>query len=65
MHYVEQVSDLSMGWCVNCHREKEIAVPDNEFYKQYAGDFKKNLESEDTKLTIDKMGGTECMKCHY
>jgi hypothetical protein len=26
MDRVEQVSDLSMGWCVNCHREKRDAA---------------------------------------
>lgn len=29
MEKVEQVNDLSMGWCVNCHREPEHNAPIN------------------------------------
>lgn len=29
MEKVKQVSSLSMGWCVNCHREKENNAPTN------------------------------------
>lgn len=29
MQRVEQFSDLSMGWCVNCHRQPENQAPTN------------------------------------
>ncbi len=29
MHKIEQKSDLSMGWCVNCHREPQYKAPIN------------------------------------
>jgi hypothetical protein len=30
MERVRQVADLSMGWCVNCHRESSITGPDHK-----------------------------------
>jgi hypothetical protein len=30
MDRVRQVSDLSMGWCVNCHRETQVTSADNK-----------------------------------
>jgi mono/diheme cytochrome c family protein len=35
MHEVKQFSDLSMGWCINCHRETEVKFKDNGFYQTY------------------------------
>ncbi|MFN7904785.1 MAG: cytochrome c3 family protein [Pseudobdellovibrionaceae bacterium] len=29
MEVVEQISDLSMGWCINCHRQPENKAPLN------------------------------------
>ncbi|MCF8232829.1 MAG: cytochrome c family protein, partial [Bacteroidales bacterium] len=33
MHIVEQVEDLSMGWCIECHRETEVDF-DNKYYSK-------------------------------
>ncbi len=65
MDRVRQVSDLSMGWCINCHRETEVQFFDNAFYAQYE-ELQKQLKSgEIEKVTADLIGGTECSKCHY
>ena len=65
MDEVYQFSDLSMGWCVNCHRETKVQFTDNKFYsiyEKYHEDMKNNkLDS----VTVEKIGGTECQKCHY
>jgi cytochrome c551/c552 len=65
MDEVYQFSDLSMGWCVNCHRESKVQFIDNKFYsiyEQFHEDMKnKKLDS----VTVEKIGGTECQKCHY
>ena len=34
MDVVQQHSPLSMGWCVNCHRETEVQF-DNPCYEHY------------------------------
>jgi len=65
MGEVYQFSDLSMGWCINCHRESKVQFTENKFYSIYEKfheDLKKgNMDS----VTVEKIGGTECQKCHY
>lgn len=61
MEVVQQHSLLTMGWCIDCHRQTEIKA-DNEYYdrlvKMHATDSKEPLHVED-------IGGLECAKCHY
>ena len=68
MGEVKQFSNLSMGWCVNCHRETKVQFKDNGFYSIYEK-FHQDLKSgkmDSTKgVTVEKIGGTECQKCHY
>ena len=71
MNEVKQFADLSMGWCINCHRESKVNFysPENgegnKFYSIY------NRFHEDMKthkvdsVTVEMIGGTECQKCHY
>lgn len=69
MDEVKQVSELSMGWCVNCHRETKVNFnydsTGNKFYSIYEkfhNDFKnKKMDS----ITVKTIGGLECQKCHY
>jgi hypothetical protein len=53
-----------MGWCVNCHRETGVQF-DNKFYGKYEQLHKDIKEGKIKKVTVDKIGGTDCMKCHY
>ena len=65
MGEVYQFTDLSMGWCVNCHRETKVQFTSNKFYSIYEKfheDLKKNPADS---VTVEKIGGTECQKCHY
>jgi len=68
MGEVKQFADLSMGWCVNCHRQSKVQFKDNGFYSIYEK-FHEDLKSgklDSTKgITVEKIGGTECQKCHY
>ena len=68
MDEVKQFSDLSMGWCINCHRETKVQFKENGFYSIYQKyhDELKNGKMDSTKgVTVEKIGGTECQKCHY
>lgn len=65
MDRVRQVGDLSMGWCINCHRDTEVQFYDNEFYAVYEELHKKVESGEIDRVTADLIGGTECSKCHY
>ncbi len=65
MDEVKQFSDLSMGWCVNCHRTTAVQFKDNGFYSIYE-QYHKDLKSgKIDSVTVEKIGGTECQKCHY
>ena len=65
MDRIRQVSDLSMGWCINCHREKNVNFKENKFYSEYKDMIKKMKENQIDSVTVEMIGGTECMKCHY
>jgi cytochrome c2 len=70
MNEVKQFAELSMGWCVNCHRTTKVNFPDstnagNKFYSIYEK-FHNDLKSgKMDSVTVEDIGGTECQKCHY
>ena len=71
MPEVYQFTDLSMGWCINCHRETKVDFLNKEtgegnkfysIYEKFHNDLKnKKMDS----VTVESIGGTECQKCHY
>ena len=68
MDEVKQFSNLSMGWCVNCHRETKVQFKDNGFYsiyEKYHQDLKSGKMDSTKGVTVENIGGTECQKCHY
>ncbi|MDB5231887.1 MAG: cytochrome [Chitinophagaceae bacterium] len=68
MDEVKQFAELSMGWCVNCHRETKVQFKSNGFYsiyEKYHDDLKNGRIDTSKGITVEKIGGTECQKCHY
>ncbi len=66
MDEVKQYSPLSMGWCINCHRETEVKFADNKYYDNYYEMYHKEIkDNKRSKVTVEDIGGTECQKCHY
>jgi len=71
MPEVYQFSDLSMGWCINCHRESKVNFYDketgegNKFYSIYEKFHNDIQNGKLDSVTVEKIGGTECQKCHY
>jgi Cytochrome c7 and related cytochrome c len=65
MNVIQQVSDFSMGWCINCHRTKKIDIHGSKFYSEYTDLAEKMKREKTDSITISVLGGTECMKCHY
>ena len=68
MDEVKQFADLSMGWCINCHRETKVQFKENGFYsiyEKYHEDLKNGKIDSTKGITVEKIGGTECQKCHY
>lgn len=62
MEIVYQHASLTMGWCVNCHRQTEVDNT-NPYYEKIHEQLAKKLGKD--KLTIAELGGLECGKCHY
>ncbi|HQG77795.1 MAG TPA: respiratory nitrate reductase subunit gamma [Bacteroidales bacterium] len=65
MTRIVQVPDLSMRWCINCHRTRSVNFGGNNFYTQYKEWAGRIQKGDIDSVTVEWMGGTECMKCHY
>ncbi len=71
MNEVYQFAELSMGWCINCHRETKVNFYDdstkqgNKFYSMYERFHNELKSGKIDSVTVEKIGGTECQKCHY
>ena len=65
MEVVGQYSPLSMGWCINCHRQTEVKFADNEYYDSYEVYHNEIKDGKREKVTVEDIGGLECQKCHY
>lgn len=63
MDVVKQFAPLTMGWCVNCHRETEVKADSNVYYTDLKAKF--NAIHPGEKFTVEQIGGLECAKCHY
>ena len=71
MGEVKQFSELSMGWCINCHRESKVDFgggsnnEGNKFYSIYEKYHNEIKAGKRDSVTVNEMGGLECQKCHY
>ena len=63
MHVMRQESMLTMGWCIDCHRNTEVKMEGNEYYTEMHKNLMEKHPGE--KITVDKMGGIDCARCHY
>jgi cytochrome c2 len=65
---MKQFAELSMGWCINCHRETQVQFKDNGFYsiyEKYHEEIKNGTLDTTKGITVEKIGGTDCQRCHY
>ena len=62
MDVVYQYSPLTMGWCINCHRETDVNTKGNEYYDKLV---KLHAETSKDPMKVEDIGGLECSKCHY
>ncbi|UYZ63310.1 cytochrome c3 family protein [Hymenobacter weizhouensis] len=63
MEVVYQYSALTMGWCINCHRETPLNTKGNGYYDNLVKLHDKANSA--VPFTVSSNGGTECSKCHY
>jgi cytochrome c551/c552 len=60
---MKQYAPLTMGWCIDCHRETNVKTEGNAYYEKIHTELAKKYGKD--KLTAAEMGGLECGKCHY
>ena len=65
MHEVYQFESLSMGWCINCHRETKVQFVDNGYYSIFEKYHEEIKAGKRDGVTEAELGGLECQKCHY
>lgn len=62
MEVVQQRSSLTMGWCIDCHRQTNVNTEGNAYYDKLIEIHKKDGGKD---LKVANIGGLECSKCHY
>jgi mono/diheme cytochrome c family protein len=62
MEVVQQRSSLTMGWCIDCHRETNVNSKGNAYYDKLLAIHKQDGGKE---FKVANIGGLECSKCHY
>ncbi|MBN4066016.1 cytochrome C, partial [Candidatus Amoebophilus asiaticus] len=66
MEIVEKYESITMGFCINCHRETGIKFTENPYYEGRYEELHEALKNgEIDQVTVRDIGGTECQKCHY
>ena len=65
MELVYQYNPLSMGWCINCHRQSEVQFDDNDYYKAYERYHNEIKDGVRDAVTVEDIGGLNCQRCHY
>ncbi|WP_321289245.1 cytochrome c3 family protein [uncultured Sunxiuqinia sp.] len=65
MDVMEQHADLSMGWCVNCHRDTEVQFTENGYYETFEKMHEEMGIDDLKKVTAEDVGANDCMRCHY
>jgi hypothetical protein len=63
MEVVQQKSTLTMGWCIDCHRQTVVQAEGNAYYDKLMAVHTKNGKYKPMK--VENIGGLECAKCHY
>jgi hypothetical protein len=62
MEVVHQYANLTMGWCIDCHRTTDVNTKGNAYYDHLV---ELHNEQSDEPLMVEDIGGLECSKCHY
>lgn len=65
MDEVYQFAPLSMGWCINCHRQTQVQFANNNYYSIFEKYHQELKSGQRTGVTVEDIGGLECQKCHY
>lgn len=65
MDRLYQFPDLSMGWCIDCHKTRKVNIS-NGYYKTYYPNLYDSLKAGKVdSIRVVGIGGRDCGKCHY
>jgi len=62
MEVVKQHAPLTMGWCIDCHRNTSLNTQGNGYYDRLV---ELHNQNSATPMNVADIGGLECAKCHY
>ncbi len=62
---VYQYANLSMGWCINCHRTTRVQFTENNYYSIFTKFHQELKAGSIDSVTVEMAGGTDCQRCHY
>ena len=65
MDEVYQFAPLSMGWCINCHRQTQVKFTENNYYSIFEKYHQEIKDGTRKGVTVEEIGGLECQRCHY
>ncbi|MCK3682654.1 cytochrome c3 family protein [Maribellus sp. YY47] len=65
MDIMQQHSDLSMGWCINCHRDTKVDFEGNGYYEHFVKLHEDLKSGAIDSVTANDIGANDCMRCHY
>ena len=61
MPVVRQYAPLSMGWCINCHRQTDVKFTENKYYDSYKTCLLYTSDAADERSSVD-LGGRRIIK---
>ncbi|MGR3810862.1 c-type cytochrome [Jiulongibacter sp. NS-SX5] len=62
MEVVQQRHSLTMGWCIDCHRQTDVNAKGNEYYDAL---LEAHNAASTESMKVEDIGGLECARCHY
>lgn len=62
MELLRQHTNLTMGWCIDCHRTTAVKTLGNAYYDKLV---EIHATSSKEPMVVEDIGGLECAKCHY
>ncbi len=65
MDIMRQNADLSMGWCIDCHRDTKVDFEGNGYYEHFVKLHEDLKSGAIDSVTANDIGANDCMRCHY
>ena len=65
MDILKQQNDLSMGFCLDCHRKTKVDFTNAYYNGMFEQIHKEFAEGKRDSVTAAELGANECAKCHY